>query len=74
MRENATLLWLWSFHSRSVFLLSELNASLYLAHFGIPDENLMLVNQDSVSRPQEQVEKQTTFRKERRHCKYNTYG
>ncbi|XP_039081389.1 coiled-coil domain-containing protein 7-like, partial [Hyaena hyaena] len=36
----------------------------------MPDENLMLVNQDSVPRPQEQVEKQTTFRQERHHSHF----
>ncbi|XP_049480761.1 coiled-coil domain-containing protein 7-like isoform X1 [Panthera uncia] len=36
-------------------------------HFGVPDENLMLVNEDSVSQPQMQVEKQITYRKKRCH-------
>ncbi|XP_035585011.1 coiled-coil domain-containing protein 7 isoform X11 [Zalophus californianus] len=39
----------------------------FQAHFGVPDENLVLVSQDSVSKPQMQVEKQITYRRERCH-------
>ncbi|XP_042847316.1 coiled-coil domain-containing protein 7-like isoform X11 [Panthera tigris] len=47
--------------------MTSLPSHLLIAHFGVPDENLMLVNEDSVSQPQMQVEKQITYRKKRCH-------
>ncbi|XP_042801216.1 coiled-coil domain-containing protein 7-like isoform X7 [Panthera leo] len=47
--------------------MTSLPSHLLIAHFGVPDENLMLMNEDSVSQPQMQVEKQITYRKKRCH-------
>lgn len=56
-----------------VFSLIELNASLYVAHVKVLDENPMLEHQDSMSKTQLQVKKQRISKGEILSSKYNYY-
>lgn len=53
------------------FLFIELNASLYIAHGKLPDENSVLGHQGAVSKTQLQVKKHRTSKGEKFKSKYN---
>lgn len=61
------------FHNRFVFLISALNASLYIAHDKVPGEIPVREHQESTSKPQLQVKKQRTSGEEKLTGKYNNY-
>lgn len=62
-----------NFHNRSVFLFSTLNASLYVAHDNLTDENSVLEHQESMSKIQLQVKEQKIAKGERLTSKYSNY-
>lgn len=50
-----------------------LNAYLYVAHDGVPEENLLLKKEDSISETEMQAKKQKMSQGERLISKYNNY-